>query len=101
LWHPLSNGIGALKKNTRRTWGSKVADETFHKLFLRASRKMIFQGCLPTTFSPNEERKKERNLEEPKSWNGCVVIQLCSRPEIQSIDQDISAQLVYGVENGA
>jgi hypothetical protein len=62
---------------------------------------MIFQGCLPTTFSPNEERKKERNLEEPKSWNGCVVIQLCSRPEIQSIDQDISAQLVYGVENGA
>jgi hypothetical protein len=47
----------------RRTPGghaeSKAPDETFHKLFLKASRKEIFQGSLPTTSELYEEQKKE------------------------------------------
>jgi hypothetical protein len=47
----------------RRTPGgrkeSKASDEDFHKSFLQASRKEIFQGSLPTTTELYEEGRKE------------------------------------------
>jgi hypothetical protein len=40
--------VELFRRTPRGLAESKAQDETFHKLFLQASRKEIFQGSLPT-----------------------------------------------------
>jgi hypothetical protein len=79
---------------------SKAPDQTFHKLFLEASRKEIFQRRLPTTTGLYEVKRKKLTRALDMEWmfgNSALVHGLKYNPMINTFQ----AQLVFSVENGA